>query len=73
MEYQKIINLIDNKIIKAVAQSYDDRIRKVSKTLEPNSSEIVKNENDKEIPKVKYISPEERQKNIDNLDNNIIV
>ena len=73
MEYQKIINLIDNKIIKAVAKLYDGRIRKVSKTLEPNSSEIVKNENDKEIPKVKYISPEERQKNIDNLDNNIIV
>ena len=68
-----MINLIDNKIIKAVAKSYDGRIKKVSKTLEPNSSEIVKNENDKETPKVKYISPEERQKNIDNLDNNIIV
>ena len=65
--------MIDNKIIKVVAKSYGGRIRKVSKTLQPNRSEIVKNENDKEIPNVKYISPEERQKNVDNLDNNIIV
>ena len=28
MEYQEIINLIDNKIAEAVAKSYDDRIKK---------------------------------------------
>ena len=28
MEYQKIINLVDNKIADAVAKSYDDRITK---------------------------------------------
>ena len=37
-----------------------DRITKVSKTSAQNSLEIVKNENDKEIPKEIYISPEER-------------
>ena len=30
-------------------------------------SETVTNENDKEIPKERYISPEERQKTLDNL------
>ena len=37
------------------------------------SSETVTNENDKEIPKERYISPEERQKIIDNLRSVIIV
>ena len=31
------------------------------------------NENDENIPKERYISPEERQKNFDNLGINIIV
>ena len=37
------------------------------------NSETVTNENDKEIPKERYISQEERQKIIDNLDINIII
>ena len=55
-------DLIGNKIA--------DKISKVSKNLE-----TVANENDKEIPKGRYISPEKRQKNIDELRltyNNII-
>ena len=40
---------------------------KVSKKLQKNNSEIVTNENDKEIPKERSISPEERQKILDNL------
>ena len=44
-----------------------DRITKVSKTSAQNSLEIVKNENNKEIPKEIYISPEERYKIIDDL------
>ena len=59
MEYQKIANLIDNKIA--------DRITKFSKNLQKKISETVTNENDKEIPKERYISPEERQKIIDNF------
>ena len=46
---------------------------KVSKNSQQNNSETVTNENDKEIPKGRYISPEERQKITDNLDINIIV
>ena len=36
------------------------RITNVSKISQQNNSEIVKNENDKVIPKEKYVSPEER-------------
>ena len=64
MEYQKI-NLIDNKIADAVAESFDSRITKSFKNLRQNNSETVTNENYKEIPK-------ERQTIIDNLDINII-
>ena len=34
---------------------------RVSKKSQQNNLETVTNENDKEIPKEKYISPEERQ------------
>ena len=47
------------------------KITKVSKNPRKNNSETVTNENEKEmlneIPKESYITPEERQKNIDNL------
>ena len=43
------------------------KITKVSKNSLNNNSETVTNKNDKEIPKKRYISPEERQKIIDNL------
>ena len=38
-----------------------------------NNLETLKNDNDKEIPKEIFISPEERQKIIDNLISIIIV
>ena len=49
-----------------------DKMTKVSKTLPNNSSETVTNETenveqDKEIPKERYISSEKRQKIIDDL------
>ena len=40
-------------------------LKKNSKTLQQNNSETVTNEHDKEIPKERYLSPEERQKHID--------
>ena len=43
------------------------KIRKVSKNLQKNTSEKVRNENDKKIPKERYIPPEERHKIINNL------
>ena len=58
--------IIDELILK----QYNNRIAKitkVSKNTQQNNSETVTNENDKEIPKERYISPEETQKNIDNL------
>ena len=48
-------DLIGNKVA--------DRITKVSKNSQQNNSEIVTNENDKEIPKERYIPPEKRKKN----------
>ena len=46
---------------------------KIFKNLQQNNSETVTNENDKEIRKERYISPEERKKIIHNLGINIIV
>ena len=40
---------------------------KFSKNLQQNNSEIVTNENNKEISKERYISPEKRREIIDNL------
>ena len=52
-------DLIGNKIA--------DKIAKVSKTSQQNNSETVTNQHNKEIPKERYISLEERQKIIDVL------
>ena len=38
MKYQKIINLIDDKISDAIAKLYDRRITIVSKSLQQNNS-----------------------------------
>ena len=55
------------KIADAIDESYDGRFTKVSKTSPQNSLENVKNQHDKEIPKGRYVFPEERQKVIDAL------
>ena len=52
-------DLIGNKV--------DNRITKVSKNQQQNNLETVTNEVDKGIPKERYISPDQRQKFIDNL------
>ena len=52
-------DLIGNTIV--------NRITKVSENSQQNNSETGTNEHDKEIPKEKYVSPEERQKIINNL------
>ena len=53
------VDLIGNKIA--------NKITKISKTLQQNNSETIKNEHDKEIPKERYISPDEREKIIHDL------
>ena len=50
MEYQKILNFIENKVT--------DRITKASKNSQQNNSKTVTNENDKETLKETYISPD---------------
>ena len=54
-----MIWLIDNKIANKITQ--------VSRSSPQNNLETTANKHDKEIPKERSISPEERQKNIDNL------
>ena len=49
------------------------KITSVSKNVQWNNSETVTNESDQEIPKERYISPEEAKKIIDNLRSIIIV
>ena len=43
MEYQKIINSIDNTIVDMVAKSHDGRVTKVSKDLQQNNSQTLTN------------------------------
>ena len=43
------------------------KLRKFQKNLQQNNSETVTKEQDKEIPKERYISPEVRQEIIDEL------
>ena len=50
-----------------IANKTADRITKVSKDSQQNSSETVTNEHDKEIPKERYLSPKKRQEIIDDL------
>ena len=49
------------------------KVLKVSKNSQQSNLETAANENDKKMPEERYISPEERQKIIDNLGTNIIV
>ena len=49
------------------------KITKFSKNSQQSNSEKVTNENDKEIPKERYLSLKERQKIIDHLRPVIIV
>ena len=44
-----------------------NKIKRVSKNLQQNNLETIANEHDKEIPKERYVSSEERQETIDEL------
>ena len=48
-----------------IVNNIDNRITKVSKSLQQNNSETATNEHNKEIPKEKYVSPEKTQEIID--------
>ena len=44
-----------------------NKIKRVSKNSQQNNSKIITNKHDKEIPKERYVSPEERQEITDEL------
>ena len=50
-----------------IANKIADKTTEVPKDLQQNNSETVTNEHDKEIPKERYISSEEKQEMIDEL------
>ena len=60
---QKTLEATDDLIGNKIA----NKIKKVAKISQQNYSETVANNNDKEIPKERYLSPEERQEFIDEL------
>ena len=60
MKYQKTAEATGDLIGNEISE-------KITKKLQQNNSETITIEHDKEIPKERYISPEERQKTIDNL------
>ena len=59
--------LTGNKIANAVGKSYYSKTTKASNNSQQNNSETVTNKHDKEILEERCISPEERQKIIDDL------
>ena len=61
MEYQKVTNLIDNKIADEVAKSHDDRITKAFKNSQENNSETVTDESGKELPKDIYTEKKDKK------------
>ena len=71
MKYKKIAeatgDLIVNKTADVVAKSYDSKITKVLRRSPQNNSETTTNDHDKEIPKERYVSPEQRQEIGDDL------
>ena len=56
-------DLIGYKIANEVTKLYDGKITRVSKNSQQSISEAVTNENDKETPKERYISPEKKTRN----------
>ena len=68
---KRVINKTAETTGDLIGNKTPHEITNVSRTSPHNSLEMVKNENDKEIPKERYISTEERQKTIADL--NIIV
>ena len=59
--------MIGNKTADAVTKLHNGKITKTSKISCQINFKTVTNEHDKEIPKVRYISPGERQEIIDDL------
>ena len=67
------LKLLQKKVIQKtvepnlIGKKIGDEITKVSNIFQQNNLEINKNEHDREIPKERQISPEERQKIVNDL------
>ena len=63
------LKTISKKAIEKIAgaKRLADKIIKISNILQQNNLEIVENEHDREAFKERYVSPEERQKIIDEM------
>ena len=59
--------MISNNIPAVVVKSYDGKTTKVSRNSQQKKSDAVTNQNDKEIPKERYISQDKKQEIIDDL------
>ena len=72
---QMQLNILQKKFIQKTAEATGDlignkianEIKKLSKNSRQNNSETVKYKHDKEIPKARYVSSEEKQEIIDGL------
>ena len=67
MHLKTTSKIVIQKTAEATSDLIGNKIAKVSKNSQQNNSEAVTNEHNKEIPKTRYISPEERLSIIDNL------
>ena len=63
--------MLYKKTAEATSDLMGNKITNVLQNSQQNYSETVTNKNDKEIPKERHISPEEKHKIIDNLGLNI--
>ena len=71
---QMHLNLLQ-KVIQETSEATGDltenkiagKVTKIPKTSQQNNSETITNEHHKEIPKERYLSPDERQKVVDDL------
>ena len=65
--YKKVIQKTAQATADLIGNKISDKITKISKTSQENNSETTTNDHGKEIPKERYMSPDERQNTIDDL------
>ena len=64
---KKVIQKIPEAVRDLIGNKIANRVTKISRSSPQNNSETITNEDDKEIPKEIYTSPEEIKKIIDDL------
>ena len=67
LQQMRLKPLQKEQLKKQWKQLVTNKVTKVTKNSQQNNSATVANENDKEIPKERYISPDKRQEIINDL------